>query len=180
MKKTMKSLLIAAVMTLTFFVTSITALAGSQYVQTDMNFRNGPSITSTRIGSVPAGAKVEVLGYQNGWNLIRYNGVVGYISGGNLGDIFPDPSYGSSYQPVNNNTQNPTAPVSNAGTWKRVSVASGYLALRTAASFNAANEIGQLYSGDTVQIAGGYNHGYVWVYSPKCGAYGWVNASYLV
>ena len=39
-----------------------------------MNFRSGASKTSASIGSVPAGAEVDVLGSVNDWDLVRYNG----------------------------------------------------------------------------------------------------------
>ena len=103
MKKSIRNLIIGAAMTAGIFAASTSALAG-QFVQTDMNFRSGASITSTVIGSVPAGAEVEVLGSQNGWDLISYNGVTGYISGGNLGSSF-------TYQPA---AQTQTAPLSQA------------------------------------------------------------------
>ena len=35
---------------------------------------------------------------------------------------------------------------------RTVSVATGYLALRSAKAYDSSNEIGQLYSGDTVQL----------------------------
>ena len=87
MKKTLRNLVIGAVMAATAIAASATAFAG-QYVQTDMNFRNGASKTAASIGTVPAGAEVEVLGRVNDWDLVRYNGAVGYIHGGNLGDTF--------------------------------------------------------------------------------------------
>jgi len=61
-----------------------------------------------------------------------------------------------------------------------VSVSSGYLALRNAKAFDSSNEIGSLYTGDTVQVED-YSDGTYWyVYSPKYGAYGYVNKNYLV
>ena len=87
MKKSLRNLVVGAVMAATVITASATAFAG-QYVQTDMNFRSGASTSSTIIGSVPAGAQVEVLDLKNGWNLIRYNGRTGYIHGGNLGDSY--------------------------------------------------------------------------------------------
>ena len=72
MKKTLRNLVIGAVVTAGIFATSTAALAaGTQFVQNDMNFRNGPSTAATIIGSVPAGAQVEVIDLQNGWNLVR-------------------------------------------------------------------------------------------------------------
>ena len=45
---------------------------------------------------------------------------------------------------------------------------------------NSGNIIGQLYTGDSVQLIGGSTSGsYVQVYSPKLGATGWVNAGFL-
>ena len=62
----------------------------------------------------------------------------------------------------------------------RVSVSSGYLALRDAQSFDYSNEIGSLYTGDTVEVDQ-YGGGTYWyVYSPKYNKYGYVNKNYLV
>ena len=41
---------------------------------------------------------------------------------------------------------------SSSGDSRTVSVAKGYLALRSAKAYDSSNEIGQLYSGDTVQL----------------------------
>ena len=199
MKKSLRNLVIGAVVSASIFAISTTALAaGSQYVQTDMNFRNGPSTVSTIIGSVPAGAQVEVLDLQNGWNLIRYNGRTGYIHGGNLGDSYvvrkAAPAAAQNNQAAkpaaaaqanatrqyfDNNWSGTAQNMQNSQAVKIVSVASGYLALRTVPSYDAANEIGQLYNGDTVQVIGAASGSYVQVFSPKYGAYGWVNAGFL-
>ena len=61
----------------------------------------------------------------------------------------------------------------------KVSVASGYLALRTAMAYDSRNEIGELYSGDTVTVQDMSNSTYWYVYSPKHGKYGYVNCNYL-
>ncbi len=66
----------------------------------------------------------------------------------------------------------------------------GYLAVRTAPAANYENEIQstKLYNGDKVQITGSYVKGttfgggaatYVWVYVPKTGVSGYVNAAFL-
>ncbi|MGN0354221.1 MAG: hypothetical protein ACI4EI_04000 [Muricoprocola sp.] len=61
-----------------------------------------------------------------------------------------------------------------------VKVDSGYLALRTAKAFDSANEIGCLYTGETVQIQDTNDSTYWWVYAPSLGRYGYVNKNYLV
>lgn len=59
-----------------------------------------------------------------------------------------------------------------------VSVSKGYLALRSAQSFDASNEIGKLYNGDQVQVK--KRSGTYWyVYAPSLGISGYVNSSYL-
>ena len=195
MKKTLRNLVIGAVMAVTVVAGSATAFAG-QYVQTDMNFRNGASKTAASIGTVPAGAEVEVLGRVNDWDLVRYNGAVGYIHGGNLGDTFvakkqaapaaqnnqsTQKTYNTTQSYFDNNwTQTATNLNNNArGTWKTVYVSSGYLALREAPTYDAGTEIGQLNTGDMVQIEGEATGSYIYVYSPKYGTSGWVNAGFL-
>ena len=201
MKKTLRNLVIGAVVTAGIFATSTAALAaGTQFVQNDMNFRNGPSTAATIIGSVPAGAQVEVIDLQNGWNLVRYNGRTGYIHGGNLGNSYvvkkapaantqnsqaakPAATQNTQAQATkqyfDNNFAGSAQQMQNSQAIKTVSVASGYLALRNAPSYDASNEFGKLYNGDTVQVVGAASGSYVQVYSAKYGAYGWVNAGFL-
>ena len=62
---------------------------------------------------------------------------------------------------------------------KTVRVATGYLALRTAKAYDERNEIGELYTGDTVQVQDTSDSTYWYVYSPKHGKYGYVNKNYL-
>lgn len=67
----------------------------------------------------------------------------------------------------------------DCGTYS-VKVNTGYLALRTAPSYDERNEIGELYTGEVVQVQDRSNGQYWWVYSPKLGKSGYVNADYLV
>ncbi|MEI3411846.1 MAG: hypothetical protein V8Q57_00360 [Blautia sp.] len=62
----------------------------------------------------------------------------------------------------------------------RVNVPTGYLALRTEADYDSYNEIGELYSGDLVEVTD-YKcpAGYWYVYSPKYDTFGYVNNDYL-
>ena len=71
-----------------------------------------------------------------------------------------------------------TATVSSGFTYT-VKVDSGYLALRTAKAYDASNEIGELYTGDTVQVLDASDSAYWYVYSAKLGKYGYVNKDYL-
>ncbi len=67
----------------------------------------------------------------------------------------------------------------------------GYLAVRTAPEAKYENEIqsSKLYNGETVQVTGAYVQGttfnggkatYVWVFVPKTGVSGYVNANFLI
>ena len=60
-----------------------------------------------------------------------------------------------------------------------VAVASGYLALRNAKAYDDANEIGQLNTGDTVQVQDSSGSTYWYVYSSRLGKSGYVNKNYL-
>ena len=83
------------------------------------------------------------------------------------------PKYGTSGY-VNKNYL-----VGTSNTWT-VSVSKGYLALRTAKAYDSRNEIGELYTGDTVQVTDSSDPTYWYVYSPKHGKSGYVNKNYLV
>lgn len=72
-----------------------------------------------------------------------------------------------------------TAAAANSSTWT-VSVAKGYLALRTAKAYDSRNEIGELYTGDSVEVTDSSDPTYWYVYSPKHGKYGYVNKDYLI
>lgn len=61
-----------------------------------------------------------------------------------------------------------------------VSVATGYLALRTEKAYDYRNEIGRLYTGDTVRVIDSSDSGYWYVYSSKLDKYGYVNKDYLI
>ena len=69
---------------------------------------------------------------------------------------------------------------SSSGNSRTVSVAKGYLALRSAKAYDSSNEIGQLYSGDTVQLIDTSDSQYWYVYSQKLGKNGYVNKDYLI
>lgn len=129
---------------------------------------------------------------------VSCNGVTGYIHAGNLSDTAPSKttttitsttaaasstgSANTTFQQYMDNTWTKQAQNlnSNTGTWKNVKVSSGYLALRSQPTYEYANEVAQLHNGDTVELMGGQSGSYVYVYSPSTGAYGWVNAGFLL
>lgn len=118
------------------------------------------------IGSVPAGAEVEILRYTNGWDLVRYNGKTVYIHGGNLGSSFvvkqvapaaqsSQNTYKTTQSYFDNNWMQTAQQMNqNYGVWKNVEIGSGYPALRTDTTYDNLNVIGQLYTGDQGQIQG--------------------------
>lgn len=61
-----------------------------------------------------------------------------------------------------------------------VSVASGYLALRTEKAYDYRNEIGKLYSGEKVWVLDTSDSQYWYVYSSKEEKCGYVNKDYLI
>ena len=74
----------------------------------------------------------------------------------------------------------PVRALASSNPYYSVKVNSGYLALRTYPSYEEWNEIGELYTGDVVEVMDTTsNSTYWWVYSPKCGKEGYVNKNYL-
>ena len=61
-----------------------------------------------------------------------------------------------------------------------VKVDKGYLALRTATAYDEKNEIGELYTGDSVSLIEKSTNTYWLVYSSKYNKQGYVNKNYLV
>lgn len=92
-----------------------------------------------------------------------------------------DPTYWYVYAPSLDNYGyvNKDYLISTIGSTWNVRVESGYLALRNAKVFDSSNEIGKLYSGDTVWVYEAGNPDYWYVYSPKLQVYGFVNKDYL-
>ncbi|MDY3998710.1 MAG: SH3 domain-containing protein [Blautia sp.] len=116
---------------------------------------------ANEIGELYSGNTVEVLDYSDSsyWYVYAAGlGKYGYVNKDYLSAC--DTSCSSSY-------------------WM-VSVDKGYLALRSAKSYDEANEIGKLYTGDTVQVCDSSDSAYWYVYSSKYGKYGYVNKNYLV
>ena len=187
MKKSIRNLILGAAMAIGVFGASTATLANTQYVQTDMNFRSGPSTSAAAIGSVPAGAQVDVISSQNGWDLVTYNGTTGYIHGGNVAGSYSAPSskqaqqtYSSTKDYFDNGFAQAAKNLPESGDGCHTVRVDGYLALRSAPSYDASNEIGRLYTGDIVQRTSSNTIGsYIEVYSPKYGAYGYVNAGFV-
>lgn len=66
-----------------------------------------------------------------------------------------------------------------AGTTYTVTVADSYLALRNAKAYDDKNEIGKLYTGDTVEVTDSSGSTYWYVYASRLKKSGYVNRKYL-
>lgn len=120
---------------------------------------------SNEIGELYTGDTVQVLDASDSAYWYVYSaklGKYGYVNK----DYLQGGSIGGSVLP--------------SGSLYLVKVDSGYLALRTAKAYDASNEIGELYTGDMVQVLDSSDTGYWYVYSPKYDKYGFVNKDYLV
>ena len=160
------------------------ALAGETYtVKVDKGYlalRTAPSYDeANEIGELYTGDTVEVKDRSNGqywWVYSPKHGREGYVNADYLrssGSSSSGPSSSSSSGSASSYGS------SSYGTYT-VKVAKGYLALRTKPKYDESNEIGELYTGDKVTVLNKSNGQYWWVYSPKHGREGYVNADYLV
>jgi len=59
-------------------------------------------------------------------------------------------------------------------------VNSGYLAIRSAKAFDASNELGKMYTGDSIYVIDSSTGTYWYCYSPTNGVYGYVDSRYMV
>lgn len=64
----------------------------TRYTTQQINVRSGPSVTFDRIGSLPAGYKLTVLGEQDGWYQIEFANGVGWVAGEYTSTNAPSPS----------------------------------------------------------------------------------------
>lgn len=120
---------------------------------------------ANEVGELYTGDVVNVIDSSDGtywWVYSSKLGMTGYVNKNYLVDN------GSSYTST-------TSYVT-----KTVRVEKNYLALRTAKAYDSSNEIGELYTGDTVSVIDSSDGTYWWVYSAKLGKYGYVNSNYLV
>ena len=165
-------------------------LGKSGYVNKDYLYYNG-SGTSTQSTSGDTRTVIVSKGY------LALRSAKAYDSSNEIGELYTgdtvtvsdssDPQYWYVYSPKLNKygyvnkdyLSGGTATYSNTYPTKTVSVATGYLALRSAKAYDTSNEIGELYSGETVQVIDSTDAQYWYVYSTKLGRYGYVNKDYL-
>ena len=131
---------------------------------------------SNIIGQMYTGYKVYVIDKSTGTYWYCYspdNGVYGYVNSNYL--VSSNPGSGNNYQASTGYTTWTVGGTNSAG--------GHYLALRTAPSYNSANEIGKLYDGQTVQVYSNsyasYYDTYWYVYAPSLGKWGYVNSNYI-
>ena len=136
----------------------VNVVTGYLALRTDTSYNSG-----NEIGELYSGDLVEVL---------DYTGATGYW-------YVYSPKYDDFGYVNNDYLDSVTSSVSSYDTMWTVSVSTGYLALRNAPEYDASNEIGELYSGDTVWVSDSSNSQYWYVYSPKLDGYGYVNQEYL-
>ena len=136
----------------------VNVATGYLALRTDTSYNSG-----NEIGELYSGDLVEVM---------DYTGATGYW-------YVYSPKYDDFGYVNNDYLDSVTSSVSSYDTMWTVSVSTGYLALRNAPEYDASNEIGELYSGDTVWVSDSSNSQYWYVYSPKLDGYGYVNQEYL-
>ena len=160
LKFKMLAMLLAALLGMSLWSGAAVAAGTNKVVVTGMNFRKTPA--GVKIGAIPAGTTV-VYNYSYGeWDNVTYNGKTGWIHYGNLKDV------------------STPAPAPVSGDEMSVVVTDGYLALRNAKAYSSSNEIGKLYTGETVSVQDKSDSTYWYVYSSKLNKSGYVNSNYLV
>ena len=158
------------------------------YGYTDQNYLYGGNTGST--GTTTYFGETRTVHVNSGYLALRT--MKAYDSSNEIGQLYTgdtvqiletsDPQYWYVYSPKYDLNGFVNKDYLSGGTVysaKTVSVAKGYLALRSAKSYDTSNEIGQLNTGDTVQVIDSGDSTYWYVYSPKLSNYGYVNKDYL-
>ena len=158
------------------------------YGYTDQNYLYGGNTGST--GTTTYFGETRTVHVNSGYLALRT--MKAYDSSNEIGQLYTgdtvqiletsDPQYWYVYSPkydLNGFVNKDYLSGGTAYSAKTVSVAKGYLALRSAKSYDTSNEIGQLNTGDTVQVIDSGDSIYWYVYSPKLSNYGYVNKDYL-
>lgn len=158
------------------------------YGYTDQNYLYGGNTGST--GTTTYFGETRTVHVNSGYLALRT--MKAYDSSNEIGQLYTgdtvqiletsDPQYWYVYSPkydLNGFVNKDYLSGGTAYSIKTISVAKGYLALRSAKSYDTSNEIGQLNTGDTVQVIDSGDSAYWYVYSPKLSNYGYVNKDYL-
>lgn len=158
------------------------------YGYTDQNYLYGGNTNTT--GTTSYFGETRTVHVSSGYLALRT--MKAYDTSNEIGQLYTgdtvqlletsDPQYWYVYSPkydLNGFVNKDYLSGSAAYSTKTVSVAKGYLALRSAKSYDTSNEIGQLNTGDTVQVIDSGDSTYWYVYSPKLSNYGYVNKDYL-
>lgn len=124
-----------------------------------LSLRSETSVNSTELGRIRTGEEV--------WVIDTVDSPFWYVYAPTLSQ------YGYVYSDYLSTEREET----DGEVWT-VRVESGYLALRTAKAYDYSNEIGKLYTGDTVRVIEKEGT-YWWVYAPSLDKYGYVNGDYL-
>ena len=168
----------------------------SGYVNKDYLYYSGDTAASTQSSSGDSRTVSVAKGY------LALRSAKAYDSSNEIGQLYSgdtvtvsdssDPQYWYVYSPKLNlsgyvnkdylyySGDTAASAQSSSGDSRTVSIAKGYLALRSAKAYDSSNEIGQLYSGDTVQLIDTSDSQYWYVYSQKLGKNGYVNKDYLI
>ena len=136
----------------------VNVVTGYLALRTDPSYNSG-----NEIGELYSGDLVEVL---------DYTGATGYW-------YVYSPKYDDFGYVNNDYLDSVTSSVSSYDTMWTVSVSTGYLALRSAMGYDAANEIGELNTGDTVVVIDSSSDKYWYVYSPRLMKYGYADCNYI-
>ena len=133
-----------------------------------LHFRTGNSTNYNILGKIPTGTIVNVLGQNNGWYKVKYNGQLGWVSGNYTTGI----KFGSSSETIKE-------PITNQSTSKiksttRIQSSIGWLHFRTGNS-TSYNILAKIPTGTIVNVLGQNNGWYKVEYN---GQTGWISGNY--
>ena len=144
---------------------------------TEVRYRTGPSTSNNSLGVIPKGTKVDIIGINNGWYKLVYNGKTGYMRSDYIDLNGASNSTTNTDTKVEENTSNKTEDTSSKETAvnKKGSVTGNYVRFRSAPNLTAAI-ISLLNKGTSVEVVAEVDGWYKITYG---GSTGYMSSDYI-
>ncbi|MBQ4040623.1 MAG: SH3 domain-containing protein [Oscillospiraceae bacterium] len=138
---------------------------------TSVRYRTGPSTSHTSLGTIPKGTEVDIIGINNGWYKLTYNGTTGYMRSDYIdlgGAAAEDKDDEKEEDTTTETTPEDTTTSTETAVNKKGSVTGNYVRFRSAPSLTSAI-IRLLNKGAAVDVVAEVDGWYKITYGGKTG-----------
>ena len=155
---------------------SVTPSTYTGKINTDgssLNMRSGPGSGYSKVGSIPAGTTLTIIGSENGWYKTSYKGVTGYVSGDY---VIVTESASTNTAPSTPAEPTPTPPAQSTSGTGKLNTGGSSLNMRSGPG-TGYSKVGSIPASATLTITGKENGWYKTSYK---GVTGYVSGDYVI